>query len=254
MDNAQSMIVLFSDFGLTGPYTGQMKAVLHRDAPGHPVIDLFADAPAHDPMRAAYLLAAYAGEFPEETVFLCVVDPGVGGTRKPLVVEVGKRWFIGPGNGLFELLIRRAANVVSCWEITWRPERMSASFHGRDLFAPTAAKIARCERPPGSPGYEPLVPDEIRCPEWPDDLAEIIYIDEFGNAMTGMRAESVPKSSGLMLDGVSIPRAETFSSVSPGEMFCYENANGLLEIAVNKGRAADQQGVGLGKRVVVGEL
>jgi len=248
------MIVLFSDFGLVGPYTGQMKAVLHRDAPDHPIIDLFADAPAHDPMRAAYLLAAYAGEFPEETVFLCVVDPGVGGTRKPLVVEIGKRWFVGPGNGLFELLIRRAMEAVSCWEITWRPQQMSASFHGRDLFAPTAAKIACGEQPPGSPGYELQTLEEVRYPEWPDDLSEIIYIDEFGNAMTGMRAKSVPDSSGLILGGISIPRAETFSSVSPGEMFCYENANGLLEIAVNKGRAAEQRGVKLGEKVVVSEL
>jgi len=83
------MIVLFTDFGVTGPYLGQVKAVLHQGAPGVPIIDLFADAPAHDPKAAAYLLAAYTGEFPEGTVFLAVVDPGVGGTRAPGVLESG---------------------------------------------------------------------------------------------------------------------------------------------------------------------
>src|SRR5690349_356219 len=103
------MIALFTDFGLDGPYTGQMKAVLHRMAPGRPVIDLFADAPAGNPKAAAYLLAAYAAWFPEQTIFLCVVDPGVGGERPAIFVEAEGRWYVGPGNGLFELVQRRAA-------------------------------------------------------------------------------------------------------------------------------------------------
>ena len=102
------MIALFTDFGLHGPYTGQMKAVLHQMAPGVPVIDLFADAPAGNPKAAAYLLAAYAAWFPTGTIFLCVVDPGVGGERPPLIIEADERWYVGPGNGLFELVQRRA--------------------------------------------------------------------------------------------------------------------------------------------------
>ena len=93
------MIALFTDFGLEGPYTGQMKAVLHRMAPGVKVIDLFADAPMGDPKTSAYLLAAYAPWFPEGTVFLCVVDPGVGGERAAVVVEADGRVFVGPGGG-----------------------------------------------------------------------------------------------------------------------------------------------------------
>ena len=81
------MIALFTDFGLHGPYTGQMKAVLHQMAPGIPIIDLFADAPVGTPKASAYLLAAYAAWFPVRTVFLCVVDPGVGGTRPSIFVE-----------------------------------------------------------------------------------------------------------------------------------------------------------------------
>jgi S-adenosyl-L-methionine hydrolase (adenosine-forming) len=93
------MIALFTDFGLYGPYTGQMKAVLCEMAPGVLVIDLFADAPVGNPKASAYLLAAYARWFSEQTVFLCVVDPGVGGARPAIVLEADGRWYVGPGNG-----------------------------------------------------------------------------------------------------------------------------------------------------------
>lgn len=144
------MIVSFTDFGFHGPYTGQMKAVLHQMAPGVSVIDLFADAPVNNPKASAYLLAAYAAWFPPQTIFLCVVDPEVGGARPPVIVEADSRWYVGPGNGLFELVQRRASETRS-WTIDWRPERLSASFHGRDLFALVAAMLACGEPPPGRP-------------------------------------------------------------------------------------------------------
>ncbi|MDH3597421.1 MAG: SAM-dependent chlorinase/fluorinase, partial [Rhodospirillales bacterium] len=144
------MIVLFTDFGLDGPYVGQMKAVLHAEAPGVPLIDLMADAPAFDARAAAYLLAAYAPAFPAGCVFLAVVDPGVGGPRLPLAVEADARWFVGPDNGLLAPTARRA-EAARTWQVTWRPDRLSASFHGRDLFAPVAARLALGEEPPGSP-------------------------------------------------------------------------------------------------------
>src|SRR5262249_39838120 len=107
------MIVLFTDFGLEGPYTGQVKAVLWREAPTVPVVDLFADAPMQRPQEAAYLLAAYAGVFPADSVFLCVIDPGVGTSRPAEVHRIGGCWFVGPGNGLFEPLLRRASSSDS---------------------------------------------------------------------------------------------------------------------------------------------
>src|SRR5690348_4850589 len=126
------MIVLFTDFGLLGPYTGQVKAVLQRAAPSVPVIDLFADAPMRNPKSAAYLLAAYAAWFPAGTVLLSVVDPGVGGDRAPVVVEAGGRWYVGPENGLFEIVMRRseaAGTAVRSWEIERQPDApLSASF------------------------------------------------------------------------------------------------------------------------------
>ncbi len=221
-----------------------MKAVLHRDAPGVPVVDLFADAPAGQPRPSAYLLAAYAAWFPAGTVFLCVVDPGVGGTRAPLIVAADGHWFVGPDNGLFECVLRRAAAVRS-WRITFQPPAMSASFHGRDLFAPVAARIARGEPPPG----EPHIP--TRFDDRPDDLAEIVYVDHYGNAMTGLRAASIPAQAGLAVAGHILPRARTFSDLPPGGSFCYENANGLMEIAVNGGRADATLGLAIGHAVRV---
>lgn len=235
------MIALFTDFGLAGPYTGQMKAVLHREAPGVPVIDLFADAPTARPQPAAYLLAAYAEWFPAGTVLLCVVDPGVGGDRAALIVEADGRRYVGPDNGLFELVLRRAAAPRS-WQIGWRPATLSASFHGRDLFAPVAARLARGEDPaavaqPSAAG---------RRPDWPDDLAEIVYIDHYGNAMTGMRGAALPEEARLEVGAQALSRARTFSARPPGEALWYVNSNGLAEIAVNSGRADQVLGLNIG--------
>ena len=240
------MIVLFSDFGLEGPYTGQVKTVLYQTAPTVPVIDLFADAPAGKPKPAAYLLAAYAVWFPPGTVILAVVDPGVGGTRGAVVVEADGRWYVGPDNGLFELVQRRALAVRS-WDILWRPGAMSASFHGRDLFAPIAGQLARGIFP-----SEPQRSGEIgRCADWPDDLAEIVYIDRYGNAMTGLRVAVLADTTYLRVSGRVLPRARTFSDVPAGTAFWYENSNGLAEIAVNAGRADAALDLALGSPVII---
>jgi S-adenosylmethionine hydrolase len=240
------VIVLFTDFGLHGPYTGQVKAVLAQMAPAIPVIDLFADAPTGNPKASAYLLAAYAAWFPAGTVFLCVVDPGVGGVRPAIILEADARWYVGPGNGLFELAHRRAEKTKS-FDIEWKPERLSASFHGRDLFAPVAAMLARGEPPPGQPRKDCT----DRQPDWPNDLSEIVYIDHFGNAMTGLRAAMLPEGARLAAAGQLLERARTFSDLPPGAAFWYENANGLAEIAVNQWRADRKLGLAVGSPIKV---
>ncbi|MBE9551926.1 MAG: SAM-dependent chlorinase/fluorinase, partial [Proteobacteria bacterium] len=144
------MIHIFTDFGLDGPYAGQMRGVLARAAPGVPVIDLMHDAPVRNPYRSAYLLAALAAEMGPDSVCVAIVDPGVGGARPPVVVSADGKRFVGPGNGLFEIVQRRAARARA-WTIDWRPEKLSVSFHGRDLFAPAAALLARDEWPACSP-------------------------------------------------------------------------------------------------------
>jgi S-adenosyl-L-methionine hydrolase (adenosine-forming) len=240
------MIVLFTDFGLSGPYMGQMKAVLHQMAPGTPVIDLFSDAPVGNPKASAYLLAAYAAWFTTGTIFLCVVDPGVGGARLPVIVEADGRWFVGPDNGLLELIQRRAGKTRS-FAIEWKPEHLSASFHGRDLFAPIAAMLAQGDRPLGwERGDECL-----NRTDWPDDLSEIVYLDHFGNAMTGLRAAMLAPNAALATAGRVLQRARTFGDRLPGEAFWYENSNGLAEIAVNQGRADRELGLTIGMSVEI---
>lgn len=244
------MIVLFTDFGQSGLYTGQVQAVLQRDAPGVPVIDLVADAPAYRIQAAAYLLASLRDAFPRGSVFLCVVDPGVGGPRRPGVLAAGGQWFVGPDNGLFEVVARRAGEPLRWWEVTWTPPRLSATFHGRDLFAPLAAALARGLPPPGI--ARPV--GGMRRADWPDDLAEIIYIDGYGNAITGVRASSLPEGAGLTLGRTHIRRARTFSDAPQGALICYANANGLMEIAANQSRAADMLSLAPGVRIGVSEL
>ena len=241
------MIVLFTDFGHQGPYVGEMTAVLRRRAPEVPVVELMADAPAFDPQAAACLLAAACGRFPAGSVFLCVVDPGVGGDRAAGVLSADGRRYVGPDNGLFELVIRQAV-VAPVWhDILWRPADLSASFHGRDLFAPVAARLAR-----GLPvDLAPRDLAAVRRPEWPDDLARIVHVDRYGNAVTGLRAAAMADHATLVVGSRRIARARTFSDVPEGGSFWYNNSNGLVEIAVNRGRADESLCVGIGSTIRV---
>ena len=225
------MIVLFTDFGLEGPYIGQVQAVLQQQEPGIPVINLFSDLPPFEIQGAASLLPAYAAGFPPASVFLCVVDPGVGSDRSGVVVKADGRWYVGPNEGLFAMLVRQS-DKVECWQLA-EPDGASASFHGRDVFAPVAAQLARGGDVPG-------VSVSKSCLEqahWPDDLFQVVYIDRFGNAMTGVRASTVAEGALLEVNGQLVKMARTFSVVPQGEAFWYLNANGLVEFAVNRGRA-----------------
>ena len=238
------MIVLFTDFGPGGPYTGQMKAVLAREAPGTPVVDLADDLPACEPEPAAYLLAACAPAFPPGTVFVCVVDPGVGSARAPVALNAGGRWYVGPDNGLLAIVARHSGDA-RWFTITWRPAALSASFHGRDLFAPVAAQLARGDAVPGSPIENAATAGNA----WPEDRAAIVYIDPYGNAMTGMRTVRLAEDTVLVVGARRLGRLRTFSDAAPGAAFWYENANGLAEIAVNQGRADRALGLNVGTPV-----
>ena len=238
------MIVLCTDFGLSGPYTGQVKAILARLAPHVPVIDLFADLAAFAPKLAAYLLAAYTLRLEPGDVILAVVDPGVGSARQALIIEADGRWLVGPDNGLFELILRRAG-AWRAWPIAPPADQdIAATFHGRDLFAPAAARLALGQMPQG----REMAP--TRLPDWPDDLPAITYIDHYGNAMTGLRAAGLGDAV-LEVAGHRIVRARIFADVPPGHALWYENANGLAELAVSGGSAATTFGLAPGSPVVL---
>ena len=240
------MIALFTDYGLHGPYLGQVQAVLHRLLPGEKIINLLADAPRNNPRASAYLLAAFSRAFGAApgTIFFSVVDPGVGGFQdQPVIIKADSHWYLGPDNGLFDIVCRHSSRV-QCWSLDWRPETLSASFHGRDLYAPAAAMI----RNNNLPGKE--IPWEDRH-GWPDDIEEIVYIDHFGNCMTGIRAEMLDTTRVVRVNGAAIVFADTFSSVSNGAAFWYRNSQGLLEIAVNGGSAAEQLNLEIGTGLVI---
>jgi len=240
------MIATFTDFGPRGPYLGQMEMAVRAVAASVPVIHLLSDAPTFDPRASAYLLAALAEGTPPGTILLGVVDPGVGGERVPMVARVDGRWLVGPENGLFEPLIRRAGSVET-WEIAWRPDRLSASFHGRDLFAPVAARLALGQSPEQAGLRSMAVP---RRHDWPDDLARVIYLDHYCNAWTGLRAARID-SERITVGGHRLIRARTFGEVAKGSAFWYENSSGLVEVAVNGGRAESLTGIEFGAIVTI---
>ena len=236
------MLVLFTDFGINGPYLGQMQAAIYAINPGARIVNLFANAPGFNPRAASYLLAAYARDFPEGTVFVCVIDPGVGTqARRPVVMNIDGRQFVGPDNGLFDILVIQSRHATQ-QEIAWRPHALSATFHGRDLFAPVAAHLENCSCP-----AEWLTPP-VLCDksDVAGDLYEIIYIDDFGNAMTGVRAARVAENACLKVGGLKLERQRTYADVAGGEAFWYENANGLVEVAVSHGNAAVQLSLAIG--------
>ncbi|MCA1926594.1 MAG: SAM-dependent chlorinase/fluorinase [Thiobacillus sp.] len=239
------MIVLFTDFGTGDPYVGQVKAKLMQHAPRQLVVDLLHEAPDFNAHAGAHLLAALSAGFPAGTVFLAVVDPGVGMPRDGVVVLADDRWFVGPDNGLLSVIAARAANT-QVWRIDWRPEALSATFHGRDLFAVIAAEIARGEFPAGK-----LTPRERLTVEFDaGDLPCVIYIDHYGNAWTGLR--KVPLHAEVCAAGHAFKHSESFGFVGRGEGFWFLNSAGLLELAVNRGSAVETFGLRVGDAVSVG--
>ncbi len=239
------MILLFSDYGHAGPYLGQVETLLHSRAPGQKVINLMADAPGNNPKASAYLLASLIGQTPENAILFCVVDPGVGsGADQPVALHIDGRWCVGPDNGLFDIVCRRASEIEAMI-INWRPENLSSSFHGRDLYAPVCVMIANHDF-----GFGKNLDWQDRH-HWPDDLEEIIYIDYFGNCMSGVRAAKVDNDTTITIKGTIISHAETFARVNPGQAFWYENSNGLVEIAVNRGSVAERLGLTVSDQILI---
>lgn len=224
-------IALVTDFG-AGPYVGQVLLRLQALLPGVPAFDLVSDLPPFRPDLAAYLLPALVRDCPPETLFLCVVDPGVGGARAALALAVDGHWFVGPDNGLVAPLARRARDL-RVERVDWRPTWSSDSFHGRDLFAPVAARLCLGQ----DLATVPLAADALVGWGGPADLAKVVYVDRYGNLVTGWRAAGIDHGARLRVGTRRLAHARTFGEVPPGEGFWYENGFGLVEVAVNQGRA-----------------
>lgn len=241
------MIVLFTDFGVRDPYVGQIKARLAEFAPTQLVVDLLHEVPDFNPHAGAHLLAAFVPGIPSGSVFMAVVDPGVGTPRDAVVVLAGGRWFVGPDNGLLSVVAARNSDT-RIWRIIWQPETLSNTFHGRDLFVLIAADIAR-----GTFPTDKLTQiDRLNVEFDAGDLARVIYIDHFGNAWTGVRG--VPKDAHVSAAGERFRHSESFGFVGKGEGFWFNNSVGLLELAVNRGSAATAYGLKVGDPVQVQRL
>lgn len=239
------MINLFSDFGASDLYLGQVKAAIRRIDPQVTIIDLLHDAPALDVEAASHLLAALLLYHPA-AVTLAVVDPGVGGTRRPLAIETASGWLVGPDNGLLSVVAARASGS-RIHEIIWRPAHLSATFHGRDLFAPVAAMLANQTLPKNALREIGLLEVNFGAA----DLAQVIYIDHYGNALTGLRAGNVRQISKVVCEATPLDSARSFSDVPAGQAFWYENSLGLVEIAVNRGNAARALDLEIGTAVTL---
>lgn len=257
------VITLLTDFGLADFFVGAMKGVIlsiYREAV---IVDLTHLIPPQDIYAAALTLADCYATFPEGTIHVAVVDPGVGSERRAVLIETARYFFIGPDNGLFTLVVeheslQRAIQITA--ERFFR-HPVSRTFHGRDVFAPVAAWLARGV-PPSE--FGPEVSDLMRLPiprvERLDEKrwrGQVIHVDRFGNLITNVTARDIPlealrQGGRLLVNGHEVSALRThYHEAAPGELFALVGSTGRVEIAVREGSAATALGVGRGATVEI---
>jgi S-adenosylmethionine hydrolase len=270
------IITFTTDFGLVDHYVGTIKAVALSICPGAALVDICHDVYPQAVRQAAFLLAAAAPYFPPGAVHLVVVDPSVGSERRPIAVKTVRATYVAPDNGVLSLALIQDPPLaaVHLTAPQYRLPRVSATFHGRDVFAPAAAHLA-CGVDPlemGEPiSVADLIPFSLSEPEHQPDgswLGEILHVDRFGNLITSFHypipdtqypipnTQHLAPSPHLSVEvaGRRISRlSRTFADVAPGELVAYVGSSGHLEIAVREGNAAELLGVGVGAQVCVRE-
>jgi hypothetical protein len=245
------LITLLTDFGTADPYVGEMRGVLYSSAPGVTLADLSHGIAPGDVRAAAYLLGRAWHRFPAGTVHLVVVDPGVGTGRAALAFGAGGHWFTGPDNGVFTPVFDRLDTPVVAMAV---PDGAAPTFHGRDLFSPAAAALARGSEPAALGEPLPTVPVRLVLPvpfyEGKLVVGEVISVDRFGNLVTNLTPEEVPAYAVLEVEDAEVgPLRRTFSDVEAGQLVAYLGSGGQVEIAVRDGSAARRIGLGVGGRV-----
>jgi len=258
------IITLTTDFGHKGPFTAVMKGVILGRFPEARVIDMGHDIPAQWPPEAGFWVSRAYRYFPDGTVHVAIVDPGVGTEREILIVESDNHVFLAPDNGLLSLLLDRAADASAFHLDAGKLEAIgvrepSATFHGRDIFAPVAAEIAAGRRTPADIG----IPTSDWTPGWIDDpepsdgrvTGSIITVDTFGNLISNIDAELVDAFDRPVVRVAqhALPMLETYGRVRPGDYLALINSFGVVEIARSEGDAASGLGLGRGAPVTVTE-
>lgn len=262
-------IALLTDFGLRDTYVGMLKAVIAGIAPEARVLDLSHLVPAHDVREGAFDLFVSHGYFPAGTVFCCVVDPGVGSSRRGVALRLrrdgsGPYTFVGPDNGLFTAVLDGAEveAAASLDDPAYRLPVVSTTFHGRDVFAPAAAHVARGVAVEAlGAGVDPAT--LVRLPwDRPRRIAggweaDLIHHDQFGNLISNLALTDLQPDLTrwqVEIDGFEIgPIRRAFADVPVGRPLAYLGSSGLLEIAVRDGRASDVLSAHEGSVIVVRE-
>lgn len=252
------IVTLLTDFGHVDPFVGVMKAVILTRAPQARLIDLTHDVAPQNILQGAFALAAAVPYCPSNTVHLAVVDPGVGSPRNAVVVQTHRARYVAPDNGLLTLALEVDAPLAA-WRLTrsefFLPD-VSATFHGRDVFAPVAAHLA-CGRAAADMGEEVDVASLVRLPvpapstDGAKVRAAILYVDRFGNLITNLLKRRFPGVRGARLDGVDVPLATCYQDVAPGGALCLWGSSGYLEISVSMGSAAEALHLSAGAAVDV---
>lgn len=243
------VITLLSDFGTADGYVAEMMGVLHSMVPDARIVDASHDIPPQDVELARLTLARYWRRFPPGTVHLVVVDPGVGSSRAAIAVASEGRFLVGPDNGVLSpALLSRGARAVSLA----LPSDAAPTFHGRDVFAPAAARLALGESLEflGVPHERPFVRRTAEAHQRADGSieGEVIAIDRFGNAITNLIARP---GSVIVAEGRRLPLVRTYSDVPSGALCAVTGSTGLVEIAARDGRGADSAGLLRGSAVML---
>lgn len=241
------IITLLTDFGLKDSYVGEVKAVLLSAAPNAQLVDISHDVPPGDIQAVTYLLGRTWHRFPAHTVHVAVVDPGVGTSRRAIAASRHGHFFVAPDNGLLTPILD-GARVV---ELTV-PAGVSATFHGRDVFAPAAARlvlgdgIEQLGRPVTDPRRIAMPVPRRGATEV---IGDVIYVDRFGTLVTNLTADLVGDARHVMLGDRAVPLGRTFGDVIPGEAVAFVGSGGTVEIAVRDGSAAQRLAVPVGSQV-----
>lgn len=247
-------ITLLTDFGTADGYVAAMKGVICAAAPGVAVDDASHDVPPGDILAGAWALAAYWRHYPEGTVHVAVVDPGVGGDRRGIAIHVAGRFGVGPDNGIFTRVLGEAGPGPRTAVVLRPPATSSATFHGRDVFAPAAARIALT----GSlAGLGPVAVDPVTLPIREASAAggvvhgEVVHVDRFGNLITNIGRDLLPSPARVSLLGSSCPVVHTYRVAHPGSLIAVVGSRDVLEVSVRDGSAADTLGARRGDAVTV---
>jgi hypothetical protein len=245
------IVTLLTDYGTADSYVGEMKGVLLSGAPGATLVDITHAVPPGEVVAGAYVLGRSWPRFPEGTVHLAVVDPGVGTSRAALAMRARGHFFVGPDNGIFSSVLR--ATEVEVVRLP-TPPVASPTFHGRDLFAPAAAALARGDLLLSLGDRFTGIPRRLSAadPHYEGKMVvgEVIYVDRYGNLITNLTPEHVPPYAVIEAESLVIgPVRTTFGDVPPGGLLAYLGSGGMVEVAVRDGSAARRLGLGVGGRI-----